>query len=52
MRFRRARELEARIVNNERLSNEEAMWLGAYQTGAEYAAMKELFEDFGEAALK
>lgn len=51
-RFRRARELEARLANNERLANDEAMWLGAYQTGAEYAAMKELFEDFGEAALK
>ena len=51
-RFRRARDLEARLANNERLANEDAMWLGAYQTGAEYAAMKELFEDFGEAALK
>jgi hypothetical protein len=51
-RFRRALECEARLANNERLSNEEAMWFGAYRIGAEYAAMKEMFEDFGEAALK
>lgn len=52
MRFRRALDLEARLANNERLENEEAMWLGRYQSGSEYAAMKAAFEDFGEAALK
>ncbi|PPC99186.1 MAG: hypothetical protein CTY36_10500, partial [Methylocystis sp.] len=51
-RFRRARELEARLENNERLSNEEALWLGGYQVGAEYHAMKEMFEEFGESALR
>lgn len=51
-RFRRARELESRLENNERLSNEEALWLGGYQAGAEYRAMKEMFEEFGEAALR
>lgn len=51
-RYRRARELEARLENNERISMEEMRWLVSYQDGAEYAAMKELFEDFGEAALK
>lgn len=51
-RFRRARELEARLENNERLSNEEALWLGGYQIGAEYHAMKEMFEEFGESALR
>jgi len=51
-RFRRALELEARIDNNERISTEDAMWLGAYQTGPEYRAMRELYQDFGEAALR
>jgi transposase InsO family protein len=51
-RFRRAKELEARVENNERISMEEMRWLVAYQDGVEYAAMKELFDDFGEAALK
>jgi putative transposase len=51
-RFRRARELEAQLANNERISIEEMRWLVSYQDGAEYVAMKEMFEDFGEAALK
>ncbi|MCC3246182.1 DDE-type integrase/transposase/recombinase [Methylocystis sp. WRRC1] len=51
-RYRRARELEARLANNERIDMEEMRWLVGYQTGAEYLAMKEMFEEFGEAALK
>jgi putative transposase len=51
-RYRRARELEARLDNNERVETDDALWLGGYQTTAEYAAMKEMFEEFGEAALR
>jgi putative transposase len=51
-RFRRARELESRLQNDGRLSTDEALWLGGYQAGAEYRAMKEMFEEFGEAALR
>lgn len=51
-RFRRARELESRLENDGRLSTDEALWLGGYQAGAEYRAMKEMFEEFGEAALR
>lgn len=51
-RYRRARELEARLDNNERIETDDALWLGGYQTTAEYSAMKEMFEEFGEAALR
>jgi len=51
-RYRRARELEARLDNNERIETDDALWLGGYQTTAEYAVMKEVFEEFGEAALR
>jgi putative transposase len=51
-RFRRALQIEERIANNERISTEDAMWLGAYQAGPEYQSMRVLFQDFGEAALR
>ncbi|MBY6243921.1 DDE-type integrase/transposase/recombinase [Methylosinus sp. Sm6] len=51
-RFRRALQIEERIARNERVSTEDAMWLGAYQAGPEYRAMRELYQDFGEAALR
>lgn len=51
-RFRRALGLEAQIANNEKISTEDAMWLGAYQTGPEYQSMRVLYQDFGEAALR
>jgi len=51
-RFRRALDFEGREARGEPLSNEEMRWLVSYQIGAEYAAMKAMFEDFGEAALK
>jgi putative transposase len=44
--------LESRLENDGRLSTDEALWLGGYQAGAEYRAMKEMFEEFGEAALR
>lgn len=49
-RFRRALELEARMANNQALSNEDAVWLGGYRTGHEYGALKEISEDFAEQA--
>lgn len=51
-RFRRAKELEARIANNERLSNEDALWLGGYQQGHEYRAMSEFERKFEEKASR
>jgi putative transposase len=51
-RFRRARDLEVRLENNERIEMEEMRWLVGYQDNAEYRAMKEMFEEFGEAALR
>ncbi len=52
MRFRRALQLEAALERGETISTEDAMWLGAYQAGPEYRAVREMFEDFGEAALR
>lgn len=51
-RFRRALALEARIKSGESIGTDEALWLGGYQAGAEYRAMKTVYEDFGEAALR
>ncbi|MBY6244098.1 hypothetical protein K3F48_23415, partial [Methylosinus sp. Sm6] len=51
-RFRRALQIEERIANNERIATEDALWLGGYQTTSEYRATKEMFEEFGEAALR
>ena len=52
MRFRRALTLEAALERGETISTEDALWLGGYQAGHEYSAMREIFEDFGEAALR
>ena len=52
MRFRRALTLEAAIERGETISTEDALWLGGYQAGHEYSAMREFFQDFGEAALR
>lgn len=50
--FRRALALEARIDAGEQLTNEEAIWLGSYQTSAQYRGLKSMHEEFGEAALR
>ncbi len=47
-RYRYARDLEARLANNERLSSEEVNWLISYKTGIEYRTMVEFCEHFGE----
>ena len=51
-RYRYARDLEARLENNERLSSEEINWLISYKTGIEYRTMAEAYEEFGESALR
>lgn len=51
-RFRRALHLERAIEAGEKIATEDALWLGAYRGGPEYRAMRVLFEDFGEAALR
>lgn len=50
-RFRRARDLEARLANGEALAADDALWLVGYSAGPEYRAMKHLHEDFGEASV-
>jgi transposase InsO family protein len=51
-RFRRAAEIEAAIAAGDPVSTEQALWLGSYQTSAEYRAEKAMREEFGEAALR
>ncbi|KPH80551.1 Mu transposase C-terminal domain-containing protein [Bosea vaviloviae] len=51
-RFRRAQELEQRIADGVALETQEAVWLGGYQTSAEYRAHRAIADDFGEAALR
>ncbi|ADZ72430.1 DDE-type integrase/transposase/recombinase [Polymorphum gilvum] len=48
LRFRRALALEAAIAAGEPVETADAMWLGGYQTGPEYKAMSQMYEDFGE----
>ena len=48
-RFRRALNLEQRVADGLTISTEDALWLGGYQTGAEYKTMRVILEDFGEA---
>ena len=50
-RFRRALALEAEIAAGVQVASADALWLGAYQTGSEYSAMRGIYDDFGEAAL-
>ncbi|WP_026379392.1 DDE-type integrase/transposase/recombinase [Afifella pfennigii] len=49
-RFARARAIETRIDAGEAVAAADAVWLGRYQAGPEYRAMKAIFEDFGEQA--
>lgn len=50
-RMRRALDLEVRDAAGEQLDTRDAIWLGGYREGAEYRAMRGLYEDFGERAL-
>lgn len=51
-RYRRALDLEARMASGEQLENDEAIWLGSYRTSSEFKGLKDLHEEFGEAALR
>lgn len=51
-RFRRALDLQRALARNEEIASADAVWLGAYEQGAEYRSLKELFDDFGEEALR
>ncbi|RJG47369.1 DDE-type integrase/transposase/recombinase [Mesorhizobium sp. DCY119] len=51
-RFRRALDLEQRRNRGERLRDDDLLWLGAYQTGSEYRAMRAMFDEFGAEAMR
>lgn len=51
-RFRRALDLEDRLSRGERPREEELLWLGGYRQGSEYRAMRQMLEEFGQAALR
>lgn len=51
-KYRRALELKTKIEAGETVDPNDAVWLGAYQSGAEYRAMKSLYEAFGDEALR
>jgi len=51
-RFRRALDIEVAIAAGDPVDTADAVWLGSYQTSAEYRAEKALREEFGEAALR
>ena len=44
--------LERDVAAAVKISTDDALWLGGYQASAEYAAMKHMVEEFGEAALR
>ena len=48
-RFKRAIELEGRIVADEQVSAEQQRWLAGYQTQPEYRAHRDLYATFGDA---
>ena len=50
-RFRRALVFEAEISAGVAISTADALWLGGYQAGPEYRAMRAVYDDFGEEAL-
>ena len=51
-RFRRALGLQAAIDAGEDVDPQDAVWLGGYKTGPEYRALKAVYEDFGDRALR
>lgn len=51
-RFRRAQAIEASIASGEPVDTADAVWLGSYQTSAEYRAERSIHEEFGEAASR
>ena len=51
-RFRRALDLERRRQEGERLPDSDLLWLGGYQNGSEYRAMRAMVEEFGLGAMR
>jgi transposase InsO family protein len=51
-RFRRALAFEADIAAGVKVSTEDMLWLGGYQTTAEYQGFRIVYDDLGEAALR
>ncbi len=51
-RFRRALALERDMAAGLTLGDDDALWLGGYQTTAEYKAFRMQFEEHGEVALR
>ncbi|GJD97753.1 DDE-type integrase/transposase/recombinase [Methylobacterium iners] len=47
LRFRRALDLEGRIAAGEAPDTNDVIWLGGYQTGPEYRALRKFHEQFG-----
>lgn len=50
-RYRRAVDLRARIEAGEAVPPAEAVWLGGYETTAEFKSQRDIADEFGEAAL-
>lgn len=48
LRFRRALDLEGRVAAGEAPDTDDLLWLGGYQTGPEYRAMRKLRDQFGD----
>lgn len=51
-RYRRALDIRTRQEAGQTIAPEEAFWLGGYEQGPEHRSMTQMFEDFGEAALR
>jgi transposase InsO family protein len=48
-RFRRALDIERRMEAGETVAERDLLWLGGYRAGTEYQALREVFDEFGEA---
>ena len=46
-RFKRALDLETRVALGEAVDPDDLLWLGGYQTGPEYRAMRKMHQQFG-----
>lgn len=51
IRFRRALDLRVRLDRGETIETADALWLGGYEAGPEFRSFRDLYADFGEAAL-
>ena len=48
-RFRRALDIERRMAAGDEVAERDLLWLGGYRAGAEYQALRQVFDEFGEA---